>query len=336
MKAAVLAQPGLAHLRIVERPDPVAGPGEVLVRLRAASLNFRDPLVVDGGYGSLQRMHDLIPLSDGAGEIAALGEGVSRWRYGDRVMGSFFPGWEDGAPTAENFARTLGGTHDGVACELRVFGEHEIAAIPSHLSFEEASTLPCAGVTAWSALFGQSTLVPGSTVVTQGSGGVSLFALALARKAGCRVIATSSSPQKLRRLRELGCDEGVDYRAQPQWARAVKELTGQRGAAHVVDVGGEATLPQSVKAVAVGGTVSLVGVLSGSAPALPLPLVVIQNIRLQGVTVGSTRMLRDLARFCEQHALRPVIDRVFPLEGLQDAIAHLRAGSHFGKVCIQI
>jgi NADPH:quinone reductase-like Zn-dependent oxidoreductase len=336
MKAAVLARPGLENLTVRDRPDPRPGRGEVLVRLRAASLNFRDHLVVEGGYGSQQRQSDLVPLSDGAGEVVEVGAEVSQWKPGDAVVGSFFPRWEAGPPDARSFAATLGGTHDGVACELRVFGERELAAMPTHLSFEEAACFPCAGVTAWNALMAAGEAAPGMSVVTQGTGGVSLFALQLASALGHRVIATSSSDAKLAEVRALGATDLVNYSVRPDWHKAVREATRDRGAELVIDVGGEATLAHSVKCTAVGGTVSLIGVLGGAAPALPLALAVIRQIRLQGVTVGSTRMLRELLAFVDLHRLRPKVDRTFTLERIQDAIAYFRTGRHFGKVCVNL
>lgn len=336
MKAAVLARPGLEHLAIRSMPDPRPGKGEVLVRLRAASLNFRDHLIVDGGYGSQQRQHDLVILSDGAGEVMEVGPGVTCWKVGDAVVGSFFPNWESGRPSTRSFSVSLGGTHDGVACELRVFAERELAAMPSHLGFEEAACFPCAAVTAWNALAAAADGVPGMTVVTQGTGGVSLFALQLASAFGHRVIATSSTDAKLKQVRELGALEAINYSDTPDWHKAVRQATAGSGADLVVDVGGGSTLAKSIKAVTVGGTVSLIGVLGGSAPSLPLALAVIQQIRLQGITVGSTQMLRDVLAFSSVHRLKPVVHKTFALERIQDAIAFFRAGRHVGKICITI
>ncbi len=336
MKAAVLQAAGLDNLKLVERPDPVPGPGQVLVRIRAASLNYRDLLTIQGGYGSRQKQADLIPLSDGAGEVVAVGEGASRYKPGDRVLGSFFPNWRDGPPSAAKLAGALGGEADGVMSELRAFAEDAVLPTPAHLTDAEAATLPCAGLTAWSALATQGAVGPGDVVLTQGTGGVSIFALQFARMAGAEVIATSSSADKLARLQEMGAAHVANYKETPEWARTARAATGGLGVDHVVEVGGAGTLEQSIKAVRVGGTVSLIGVLSGPNHSFRLPLVVTQNIRLQGVTVGSTTGLAALLRALEQHKLKPVVDRVFPLDDYRAAIEHMSAGRHFGKVCVEL
>jgi NADPH:quinone reductase-like Zn-dependent oxidoreductase len=336
MKAAVIERPGLDNLKIEELPTPEPGPGEVLVRLRAASLNYRDTLIVVGGYGSRQKQARLIPLSDGAGEVVAVGPGAERWRLGDRVIGCLMPNWQGGEISEEKSAVSLGGSVDGCAAEYRRFAAAGLVRTPEHLSDIEAATLPCAALTAWSAVITQGRVGPGDTVLTQGSGGVSLFALQFARLAGARVLATSSAPDRLQRLRELGASDAVNYREAPDWGRWARALTAGRGVDHVVEVGGAGTLAQSVRAVRVGGTISLIGVLGGAKPDFNLALVVMQNIRLQGVTVGSRDQFEAMLAAISAHKLRPVIDRVFPLAEIRTAIEYLGAGRHVGKVCIAI
>lgn len=336
MKAALIERPGLDHLRLTELPEPKPGPGEVLVRLRAASLNYRDMLVVNGGYGSRQRQENLIPLSDGAGEVAALGAGVTEWKPGDRVMPCLFPNWHGGDLTAEKTDQNLGGMLDGTAAEYGVFRADALVRIPDHLSDIEAAALPCAALTAWSAVITQGRIGPGNTVLTQGSGGVSLFALQFAHMAGATVIATSSSGAKLERLARLGARHLINYREEPEWGRRVAALSGGRGVDHVVEVGGGGTLAQSLRAVRAGGAISLIGVLSKAKPDFNLAVVVMNNIRLQGVTVGSKEQFEQMAAAIAAHRLRPVIDRTFPLAELRPALEYLATGQHLGKVCIEI
>ena len=336
MKAVVLTDLGRDNLRIEDRPDPVPGAGEVLVRMRAASLNYRDLVVVEGGYGSRQRTSDLIPLSDGAGEVAAVGDGVVKFRVGDRVAGNLFPNWVSGKLTEEKMQGPLGGGSDGVLCEYRVFHEDGILRIPDHLDYRQAAALPCAALTAWSAVVTQGRVAPGDTVLTQGTGGVSLFALQFAKLAGARVIATSSTDEKLARVRDLGADHVINYRTTPEWGREAVSLTGGRGVDHVVEVGGAGTLRQSLRAVRTGGVISLIGVLSGAKHEIMLPFILTRNIRVQGVTVGSLEMFAAMLRAIEQARLTPVLDQVFPMQRIADAMAHLAAGAHFGKVIIDI
>ncbi|HVM78328.1 MAG TPA: NAD(P)-dependent alcohol dehydrogenase [Stellaceae bacterium] len=336
MRAAIVERPGLDHLVVTEIPEPKPGPDEVLVRLRAASLNYRDTLTVVGGYGSKQKQSGLIPLSDGAGEVAALGPGVTRWRVGDRVIGCLFPNWIEGEIDVEKISLALGGSVDGCAVEYRVFAEKSLVPTPPFLSDLEAATLPCAALTAWSAVATQGGIGRGDEVLTQGAGGVSLFALQLARARGATVIATSSSAERLERLKALGASHLINYREDREWGRTARALTGGRGVNHVVEVGGAGTLAQSIRAVRVGGTVSLIGVLAGAKPDFNLGLVVTQNIRLQGVTVGSRAEFEAMLETIAAHELRPVIDRVFPLSELRAAIEYLATGRHFGKICIAL
>jgi NADPH:quinone reductase-like Zn-dependent oxidoreductase len=336
MKAAVIERPGLDNLKIEELPTPEPGPGGVLVRLRAASLNYRDTLTVVGGYGSRQKRERLIPLSDGAGEVAAVGPGAGPWRVGDRVIGCLMPDWLGGELSEEKSAVSLGGTVDGCAVEYRLFPATGLVRTPEHLSDVEAATLPCAALTAWSAVASQGRVGPDDTVLTQGTGGVSLFALQFARLAGARVIATSSTAERMQHLQTLGAGDVINYRNVPDWGRVARTLTDGRGVDHVVEVGGAGTLAQSIRAVRVGGTISLIGVLAGTKPDFNLALVVMQNIRLQGVTVGSRDQFERMLAAIAAHKLRPVVDRVFPLAEIRAAIEYLGAGRHVGKVCIAI
>ena len=337
MKAVILEDlGGPKSLKLVERPDPVAGPGEVLVRLRAAALNYRDTLVTTGGYGTRQKKADLVPLSDGAGEVVAVGEGVTRFKPGVRVTVSFFQSWIGGRPTQELLDDDLGRAHDGTLCELRVFKESGLVPTPDALSDIEAASTPCAGLTAWTGIVTLGATQPGDVVLVQGTGGVSLFALQFAKLAGAEVIATSSSDAKLARVRDLGADRTINYVADPDWGKTAFALTGGRGVDHIMEVGGAGTMKQTLLAIRPGGTVSLVGVLAGAKSDLLIPLIGSRNIRLQGVTVGTTEGLATMLRAMALHGTKPVIDRVFPMEQATQAYEHLMAGRHFGKVCIEI
>lgn len=320
-------------LRQGERPDPQPGPHQVVVGMRTASLNFRDSLVVRGGYGPRIGL-PLIPVSDGAGEVLAVGAKVRRLKPGDRVAPLFFQRWQGGRPDQGKMFDSLGGPVDGVLAEKMCLDEDGVAVIPEHLDWAEAACLPCAGLTAWSAIVGVGRTGPGDTVLVQGTGGVALFALQFAKAAGARVIITSSSDAKLERARALGADETINYRATADWDRVVKELTGGAGCDHVVELGGAETLERSVRAIRIGGTLSLIGVLSGAAAALPLPLVVMRQVRMQGITVGSRDDFEAMARAIARHRLRPVVDRVFAFNEVPAAFAAFDQGGHFGKVCI--
>ncbi|MBO22382.1 MAG: NAD(P)-dependent alcohol dehydrogenase [Rhodospirillaceae bacterium] len=337
MRAAVLAKAGIDNLAVVDLPDPEPGLGEVLVRVRAATLNYRDLLTVEGGYGSRQRTENLIPVSDGAGEVVAVGDGVTRFVVGDRVVANFFQNWLSGEPDEVGLHSGLGGMIDGMACELRVLPEYGLCHTPTHLTDAEAAALPCAGLTAWSAVIDQGGVKPGDLVLTQGSGGVSVFALQFAKLAGAEVIATSSSDAKLERLESLGADYLINYGKTPEWARRAREIAGGKGLDVVVEVGGAGTLEQSVKAVRLGGAVMLIGVLSGAKHDFRLPLVVTRKIRLEGVTCGSYAQFSMMLRAVAQNGLKPALDdRRFALDELPAALAHLRTGAHFGKVVVEI
>ncbi len=321
-------------LRQEDTDIPRPGCGQVLVRIRAASLNYRDLLMVTGNY-TRKLKFPLVPLSDAAGEVVETGEGVTRWKSGDRVVPIFFQNWVAGRITAEVPASALGGAIDGVLCEYAVFDEQGLVPLPQHLSFEEGATLPCAGVTAWNCLY-SGHLTCGDTVLVMGSGGVSVFTLQLAKAAGARVIATSSSDVKAARLLELGASDVVNYRSEPAWDKRVQELTGGRGVDIVVEVGGAGTLAQSIKAVRMGGHISLIGVLAGqSGEVNPLPAVM-KGVRIHGIYVGSREMMEAMNRVISLHGIRPVVDRTFAFGEAQQAFRHLESGAHFGKVVITI
>jgi NADPH:quinone reductase-like Zn-dependent oxidoreductase len=336
MKIMLLESVGsLSDLKLVERPEPRPGSGEVLVRLRAASLNYRDLVTTAGGYGSHQRQKDLIPLSDGAGEIVDVGAGVTAWKTGDRVAGHIFPKWLSGPPTEARLSASLGGSVNGVACEYRVFGENEILPVPEHLSFEEAAALPCAALTAWVSVIAQGQAGPGQTVLTQGTGGVSLFALQFAKMAGATVVATSSSAEKLARLRQLGADYVINYKDDPDWGRTALKFVPE-GADLVVDIGGGLTISQSLRALRMGGTISVIGVVAGPRHDLNVPVLILKNARLQGASAGNRDQFSTMLAAIGQHGLRPILDRTFQLNDLRAALEHLKSGRHVGKVCIAI
>jgi NADPH:quinone reductase-like Zn-dependent oxidoreductase len=326
---------GLDNLVPAERPDPAPGPRQVLVGMRAVSLNYRDLLMVLGQYYPKQPL-PLIPLSDGVGEVLKVGDRVTRVKPGQRVSPIFCQKWIAGPPTKAKLLSALGGPLDGTLVEQMMLDEEGVVAVPSHLSDEEAATLPCAAVTAWSALVEQGGLRPGDTLTVLGTGGVSVFALQFAKMLGARVIVTSSSDAKLERARSLGADELVNYKTTPDWDRKVKDLTGGVGADHVLDVGGGGTFPRSVRAVRVGGTISLIGVLAGATTEVNLAPILMQNIRVQGVIVGSRETFESMNRAVEGHRLRPVLDRVFPFAESRAAFEHMAGQGHFGKIAIRV
>ena len=317
----------MENLRFIELPEPVPGFGQAVVQVRACSLNFRDLVVAKGGYGRAVKT-PLIPLSDGAGEVIAVGPGVTRVKAGDRVCGIFMQKWIDGPPDDEKAASALGGAIDGMMAELVCLSAEGLVAIPTHLSFEEAAALPCAAVTAWNALFVSGGVKPGDSVLTLGSGGVSVFAIQFARMAGARVIATSSSDEKLERLRALGADEVINYKTTPEWDKAARDVD------HVIEVGGAGTLARSIRAVRRGGHIALIGVLAGAGEVDPRPIL-IRSIRVQGIYVGSREMFEAMNRAILLGGLRPVVDRVFAADELPEAMDHLASGAHFGKVCVK-
>lgn len=310
--------------------------GEVLVKVKACSLNYRDLLMLAGQSGS-GGGGSVVPMSDGAGEVVAVGEGVTRVSVGDRVAGCFFPEWESGRFDMRYHKAALGGSTDGMLSEFVVLPQTGVVPMPKHLSFEEAACLPCAAVTAWHALFVRGGLSEGQIVLALGTGGVSIFALQLATAAGARVIVTSSSDEKLERARTMGAWQIINYRKHEDWDSEVWRVTEKRGADHVVEVGGPGTLGRSMKSVAAGGNIALIGVLTGKgAPDDSLFPLVTKNADLNAIYVGSREMFADLNRFLEEHDIRPVIDRAFAFEEAPQAYAHLRSGAHFGKIVVRV
>jgi NADPH:quinone reductase-like Zn-dependent oxidoreductase len=335
MKAFEIKQPsGIDSLTLAERPNPKPGFGQALVKIKAASLNFRDLLVVKGAY-SRNLPPGLVPCSDGAGEVVEIGEGVTRVKPGDRVAGIFMQTWISGELDESKAKSALGGAIDGVLAEYVLFHEDGLVRVPEHLSYEEAATLPCAAVTAWNGLITSGGLKPGDTVLVLGTGGVSIFALQFAKISGARVIATSSSDEKLKRVKEFGASDVINYKSVPDWEKKVLEITGRRGVDHVVEVGGAGTLPKSLRAVRMGGHISLIGVLTGAGEANPLPAVM-KNIRIQGIYVGSREMFEAMNSAVTFNQLHPVIDRVFSFEETKEAFGHMESGAHFGKVVIRL
>jgi len=324
----------LGGLEMVNLEQPRPGPGQVLVRVRATTLNFRDTAVVTGNYfgGSVQR--DLVPLSDGAGEVTEVGTGVSRFTAGDRVAGTFFQTWVEGRPPRGLAA--LGSPLDGMLAEYVVLHEDGLVSVPEHLSWEQAAALPCAGVTAWNALMVQDRVRPGETVLLLGTGGVSIFALQFARLAGARVIITSRSDEKLERARALGAHVGINYQRTPDWDAAVLEHTGGAGVDHVIEVGGAGTLARSFKSVGFGGQVTLIGVLTGRDGDTNPHGLMFKSARLQGVFVGNRLMFEDMNRAIASNGLQPVVDRVFPFDEARQAFELMAAGGHFGKIAIAL
>ena len=323
----------LDALQLVERPEPKPGPGQALVRVRANSLNYRDLVVASGGYGRQVKL-PLIPLSDGAGEVVEVGAGVARVGPGSRVAAIFMQAWLAGALTEDKSKSALGGAIDGMLAEYVVLDAEGLVPIPEHLSYAEAATLPCAAVTAWNALVSEGGIRAGDSVLVLGTGGVSIFALQLARLHGARVIATSSRDDKLARAIALGASDGINYRQTPEWGRRVLELTGGAGVDHVIEVGGAGTLPQSFRAVRHGGRISLIGVLAEpGAQVDPRPLMM-KGARLQGIYVGSREMFESMNRAIALSGMRPVIDRVFPFEEAAEAYRYMKSAGHFGKIVV--
>jgi len=324
---------GMDNLKAVEKPDPVPGHGQILVQMTAVSLNYRDLLMVRGHYNPRQPL-PLVPCSDGVGKVVAVGEGVSRVSPGDRVATVFSQTWISGRPTAERLSGTLGGPIDGTLSELMVLDSQGVVPVPECLSDLEGATLPCAALTAWSALAELGNVKAGDTVLVQGTGGVSIFALQIANMLGARVIVTSSSEDKLDRVRSMGAWATLNYADDPQWGKTVRRLTGGHGVDHIVEVGGAGTLGQSLKAVAVGGTISVIGVLSGISSEINIIPLLMQHLKLQGILVGSREGFERMNRAIENHELKPVIDRVFDFSEVPEAFAHMASGAHFGKICI--
>ena len=325
---------GMEHLKLSSRPEPQPGPGQVVVRMKASSLNYRDLLVPLRGYGSHTGTLPLIPLSDGVGVVSEVGPGVRRLAVGDRVCPTYFQRWTNGEPSLERLTQSLGGPIDGTMAEYMCLPEQGVVKVPAYLTDVEAATLPCAALTAWSALVTYSNTRPGDRVLVQGCGGVALFAVKLAKLLGAHVTVISSSDERMQRVRQLGADATINYRTTPEWAKASREITGGRGYDMIFELGGEKTLPQSLRCIRPGGTLAMIGVLTGGEMATSLGLIVTRQVRLQGITVGHRDGFEAMLRAFEQHQLRPVVDRVFAFDELKQAMAHLKSGAQFGKVCI--
>jgi NADPH:quinone reductase-like Zn-dependent oxidoreductase len=324
----------LSNLRLLEEARPTPGPGQVLLRVRATSLNYRDLLVLAGQHPGLKP--GLIPVSDGAGEVVAVGDAVHRVKLGDRVVAAFNQSWIAGRPEAEFMRAMLGGTVDGMLAEYVLLDQQGLERIPAYMSYQQAATLPCAAVTAWSALHCGLPLLAGHTVLVQGSGGVSIFALQLAKSFGCRVIATTSSDAKAERLRALGADHIVNYAQTPEWGAAVRELTGGRGVDRIVEVGGPGTLEQSISCTAFNAQIALVGFVGGLGAQINPRLLMRSGLATHSVAVGSRLDLAKLLAAAEATQLRPVIDRVFAFADAADAYRHLQSQAHLGKVVIGV
>jgi NADPH:quinone reductase-like Zn-dependent oxidoreductase len=324
---------GIDSLEFVERPTPAPGPGEVLVGVRAVSLNYRDLMVVKGLYNPKMQL-PRIPCSDGAGEVVAVGSGVTAWRPGDRVMGIFMQNWLDGPLTAAKARGALGGDIDGMLADYVILKQEGLVAIPDHLSFQEAATLPCAAVTAWNAL-AAGEVKPGATVLIQGTGGVSIFALQFARLKGARVLGISSSYEKLDRAISMGLDSGLNYRENPEWDRWAIDQTNGEGVDLVIEVGGQGTLTRSLKAIRRGGMIAQVGVLAATAEPFPIPLILYKVARMQGIYVGSRRDFLEMNRAIALAELRPVGEE-FHWTQAREVFERMEEGSHFGKLVLTV
>jgi NADPH:quinone reductase-like Zn-dependent oxidoreductase len=334
MKAYELRQFGLENLVLVERAEPLPSAKEAVVKFHAASLNYRDLMFVNGVYNPKARL-PAVPFSDASGEVVAVGTEVKKWKIGDRVCPIFTQAWMDGPLSIEKRRTTLGaGDLEGVLREYGAFDENGLVEFPEHLSFDEAATLPCAAVTAWNALVVSGNLKAGDTLLTLGTGGVSIFALQFAKMHGARVIATSSSDKKLDMAKELGADEIINYAKTPEWDKEVLRLTERIGVDHVVEVGGAGTLPKSLNAVRIGGHVALIGVLAGAGGLDPRS-VLMKAVRMQGILVGSRQMFEDLNRAIEGNRLKPVIDRTFEFTEVVQALKYMESGAHFGKIVLR-
>jgi NADPH:quinone reductase-like Zn-dependent oxidoreductase len=334
MKTVKLRAPGgLDHLERVDAPEPNApGVGEIRVRIHASSLNYHDYRVVTG---AIPTSDGRIPMADGAGIVEAVGAGVAEFAVGDAVVSCFFPTWQDGPPEVGDFSSVPGDGVDGYAREIVVRPADWFTRAPRGFSHSESATLTTAGLTAWRALAVNGNLKAGDTVLVLGTGGVSIFALQFAKMMGATVVATSSSDQKLERLRALGADHTINYKSEPEWGVAVRRWTQGRGVDHVIEIGGPGTLPQSIAAVRIGGHVSLIGTLTGRSGEVPTAALMVKQARLQGLIVGNRRQQQDMVRAIDATGMRPIIDRKFELDALADAFRYEASGTHFGKICVE-
>lgn len=330
MKTYQMTKPGgLENLKIVEQDTPKPNTGEVLVRWRATSLNFHDYMV---GVGGIPVEEGRVPMSDGAGEVVAVGDGVSQWQEGDKVLSLFFPNWLDGKPTAENTQGMSGDTVDGFASEYSCVNANSLTRMPSNYTFEEAATLPCAALTAWRALVVEGNLQAGETVLVQGTGGMSLFALQIAKALGAYVYATSSSEEKMARLKDLGADEVFNYRTDEDWGKTIGERSG--GVDHVLDMGAGTTLKQSIAATAIGGHISIIGILDSPIAEVDVVSLILGQKKMTGFAVGSKKMQEDMIAVLEAKDVHPVIDKSFAFGDLKQAFEHQASGAHFGKITV--
>lgn len=334
MKAYQIEDFGLEGMRIADLPMPEPGPYQVLIRMQAWSLNYRDLLTVKGLYNPRLKIPQ-IPLSDGAGEVLEVGAKVRSFKPGDRVTNTFFERWTSGPATDESVRTALGAGRNGVLAEYVALHEDGIIPIPKHLNYAEAATLPCAALTAWNALVVEGKIKAGDTVLTLGTGGVSIFAMQFAQMHGARVVITSSSDEKLEKARQLGAAHTINYKETPDWGKAVRKFTNGRGVDLVVEVGGSGTFNQSISALRRGGILDLIGVLAAGGE--PNILAVLMNsIRVQGIFVGSREMFASMNTAVEMHSLRPVVDRIFSFDNIKEAFKYMEAGKHFGKICLEI
>lgn len=338
MRALNVTAPwGLDAIQVAEMPDPVAGPGQVLVRMKAVSLNYRDLLMVNGMYGrgSAGTKDVITPFSDGCGVIEAVGTGVTKFKVGDRVATLFFQNWTSGPPNLEKLMSALGFPIPGAGAELQVFGQDGVSKVPEFLTDQQVATLPCAGLTAWRGLFEDARLEPGDTVVLQGTGGVSIFGLQFAHAAGLRTVITSSSDDKLARAKALGADHLVNYKTTPAWSGPVREATAGRGADFIMEVGGGGTIQESMKAIRIGGHIAIIGVVAGAGDPFNPAALIGNSAKLQGLSVGSRDMFEAMCRAIELHKIAPVVDKVFPWTEAKAAFSAMAGGEHFGKIVLQ-
>ena len=337
MRALNVAAPwGLDAIQVVEKPDPTPGAGQVLVRMKAVSLNYRDLLMINGMYGrgAASTTDVITPFSDGCGVVEAVGAGITRFKPGDRVATLFFQAWNSGPPTLEKLMSALGFPIPGAGAELQTFGEDGLCKVPDFLTDQQVATLPCAALTAWRGLFVDARLEPGDTVVLQGTGGVSIFGLQFAHAAGLRTVITSSSDEKLARAKALGADHLVNYKTTPAWSGPVRAATGGRGADFIMEVGGGGTIQESMKAVRIGGHIAIIGVVAGAGEPFNPASLIGNSAKLQGLSVGSRDMFEAMCRAIDLHRIAPVVDKVFPFTEARAAFAAMAAGEHFGKIVL--
>ena len=338
MRALNVTAPwGLDAIQVVEAPDPTPGPGQVLVRMKAVSLNYRDLLMVNGMYGrGAATTADVItPFSDGCGVIEAVGAGVTKFKAGDRVATLFFQNWNSGPPNLEKLMSALGFPIPGAGAELQVFGQDGVSKVPEFLTDQQVATLPCAGLTAWRGLFEDARLEPGDTVVLQGTGGVSIFGLQFAKAAGYRTVITSSSDEKLARAQAIGADHLVNYKTTPAWSGPVRQATGGRGADFIMEVGGGGTNQESMTAIRIGGHIAIIGVVAGAGDPFNPAALIGNSAKLQGLSVGSRDMFEAMCRAIDLHKIGPVVDKVFPWTDAKAAFSAMAGGEHFGKIVLQ-